>query len=223
MGSIVRLTADDGHTLDAYRAAPPGVPGGGVVIVQEIFGLTASIRRVADSYAAHGYFAVAPALFDRIEPELVLDYDDVSTARAYMQQLAWPDALGDVAAALADVRQAGPTAVIGFCWGGTVVHLAAAELEVDAAVSYYGTRVVQFLDRRPRCPILYHFGDQDRSIPPEDVERIRAAYPEALVHVYEGAGHGFACEDRASHDPGHSRSAFERSLAFLDARLAAAR
>jgi carboxymethylenebutenolidase len=215
MGKIVRLTAADGHRLDAWRAEPAGVPAGGLVVVQEIFGLTLNIRHVCDAFAQAGYLAIAPAMFDRLERDLVLDYQDVATARGYMQQLAWPDTLCDIESALQEARGAGFSAVVGFCWGGTVAHVAAADLEVDAAVSYYGTRVARFLDRKPRCPVMYHFGDQDAAIPPADVDAIRQAMPDAGLHLYAGAGHGFACADRRSYHQAHARLAFERTLVFL--------
>jgi carboxymethylenebutenolidase len=166
-------------------------------------------------YAAAGYRALAPALFDRIERGIVLDYSEIEKGRGYMQQLQWPGTLADVDAAVAAVRSAGRTALVGFCWGGTVVHVAASDLAIDAAVSYYGGGVARMLDKRPRCPIAYHFGDQDHAIPSADVAAIRQAYPESLVHVYAGASHGFNCEDRPSFSATDARLAFGRSLLFL--------
>ena len=175
MGEQVRLTARDGHVFDAYRAVPSGPASGGVVIVQEVFGLTPHVRGVVDRYAAEGFTAVAPAMFDRVEPDLVLDYSELDRGLSVMRQLEWPDTLADVQAAIDALdhvpdRAAG---VVGFCWGGTVAHVAASELSIAAAVSYYGSGIVRMLDKRPKCPVLYHFGDRDRSIPPESIERIR--------------------------------------------------
>lgn len=241
MGELTTTTAVDGHRLDVYVAAPSGAPDGAIVVIQEIFGLTAFVRRVADAYAALGFVAAAPAMFDRLERGLVLDYADVQTGRALMQRLQWPDTLRDVTAAAELAAKRGataagsvsggkvsaargtaaqlPTGIVGFCWGGTVAHVAAAELDVAVAVSYYGGAVVRMLDKRPRCPILYHFGDRDQAIPLADVERIRAAFPAARVEVYAGAGHGFACEDRQSYEPGAAALAFERSAAFVRSTL----
>lgn len=221
MAEKIQLTAQDGHTLDAWRAGPRGKALGGIVIIQEIFGLTEHVQRLVDQYAEEGYLAVAPAMFDRLASDLVFDYSDVETGRAHMRRLEWPNTMKDVAAAVeAARREAHRVAVIGYCWGGTVAHVAACELDLDAAVSYYGAGVVQFLDKQPRCPIMYHFGDRDRSIPPENVEAVRSAYPGAVVHVYEGADHGFNCEDRASFDADASRLALERTLAFLREHVA---
>lgn len=218
MGDYIKLTAQDGHTFSAYRAAPSGDPVGGVVIVQEIFGLTAHMCRVVDQYAAAGFAAIAPAVFDRVEPNIVLDYSEIERGRAVMQQLEWADTLADVQAAV-DALGALPVAVVGFCWGGTVSFVAASELPIDAAVSYYGTGVARMLDKRPKCPVLYHFGDRDQSIPPEAIERIRAAHPEGIYHLYAGADHGFDCRDRASFSPADAELAFERSVDFLREHL----
>lgn len=214
-GSMIRVRARDGHELDAYEAVPAGAPQGGVVIVQEIFGLTSHIKRVADRYAEAGFHAIAPALFDRAERGVVLDYADIETGRGYMRRLDWPSTMRDVEAAAAATNCGMSIGVVGFCWGGTVVHVAASELPIAAGVSYYGAAIAKLLDRKPKCPIMYHFGDQDHSIPPEDIERIEQAVPDGVFHVYAGAGHGFNCEDRAAYSPSSAALAHERSLIFL--------
>jgi carboxymethylenebutenolidase len=215
VGKMIRLKARDGHELDAYVAAPKGKPRAGVVLVQEIFGVTEHIKRVADRYAAEGYRAIAPAMFDRIKRGITLPYTEIEQGRSYMQQLKWPNTLADIEAAAGAVRDAGAVAVVGYCWGGTVAHVAASELDLDAAISYYGGGVARMLDKKPQCPIVYHFGDQDHAIPISDVAKIKSAYPNAEVHVYSGAGHGFNCDERASYSAADARLAFERSLEFL--------
>ena len=215
MGKMIRLKARDGHELDAYLAEPKGKARGGIVVVQEIFGVTDHVKRVADQYAAEGYRAIAPAMFDRIKRGITLAYTEIEQGRAYMQQLKWPNTLADVEAAADAVRDAGAAAVVGYCWGGTVAHVAASELDLDAAVSYYGGGVARMLDKEPQCPIVYHFGDQDHAIPPADVQKIMSAYPSAEVHVYKGAGHGFNCDERSSYSAPDARVAFERSIEFL--------
>jgi carboxymethylenebutenolidase len=214
MGKMIRLTATGGHELDAYVEEPTGTSRGGVVVAQEIFGITEHIKRVVHEHAAAGYHAIAPALFDRIERGIVLSYSDVQAGRGYVQQLQWPNTLADVDAAIAHVGDGG-CAVVGFCWGGSVAHVVASDVSIDAAVSYYGAAVAKMLDKRPKCPIMYHFGDQDHSIPVADIDKIRKAQPEAVVHVYPGAGHGFNCEDRESFSASDARLAFGRSLLFL--------
>jgi len=212
---MVKLTAADGHELGAYVAEPQGKAKGGVVVVQEIFGVTGHVKRVADQYAAEGFRAIAPAMFDRIKPGIELDYKEIQEGIAYMQQLKWPNTLADVEAAADYVRAAGGTAVVGFCWGGTVAHVAASELDFDAAVSYYGGGVAKMLDKQPQCAIVYHIGDQDHSIPLADIDKIKKAYPAATVHVYEGAQHGFNCDERASYSAADAKIAFGRSLELI--------
>ena len=216
MRKMVRLKAKDGHELDAYLAEPKGKPKGGLVVVQEIFGVTNHIKRVADQYAARGYKVVAPAMFDRVERNVTLDYSEIEKGREHMRKLQWPDTLADVQAAANEARAAGSVSVLGYCWGGTVAHVAASELDLDAAVSYYGGGVAKMLDKKPRCPIMYHFGDQDASIPLPDIDKIRDANPNSPLHVYPGAGHGFNCDERASYSAKDADLAFERSIEFLN-------
>jgi carboxymethylenebutenolidase len=216
MGKTIRLKAADGHEFDAYVAEPKGKAKGGVVVVQEIFGVTQHIQRVADQYAAQGYKAVAPAMFDRIKRGITLDYSEIQQGIAYMLELKWPNTLADLEAAAKEARSAGSAAVVGYCWGGTVAHVAASELDLDAAVSYYGGGVAKMLDKQPRCPIVYHFGDRDHSIPLPDVEKIRDQYPDSTLYVYPGAQHGFNCDERASYSAPDAKVAFERSIAFLN-------
>jgi carboxymethylenebutenolidase len=219
MGKMIRLKAKDGHELDAYLAEPKGTPKGGLVVVQEVFGVTNHIKRVADQYAAQGYKAIAPAMFDRLSRNLTLDYSEVQKGLEYMRQLKWPNTLADLEAAADEIRDAGSAAVVGYCWGGTVAHVAASELPLDAAVSYYGGGVAKMLDKKPqcpKCPILYHFGDQDASIPLPDVEMIRRANPDSPLFIYPGAGHGFNCDERGSYSAKDAQLAFQRSVEFLN-------
>jgi carboxymethylenebutenolidase len=220
MGRKRTLTAADGHVLGAYAASPATDAIGGLVVIQEIFGVTPHIQRVVDRYAALGLEAIAPQMYDRIEPDLIVGYDDFETGRGYMRRLSWDEILADVDASIAAVSSAGRTGVIGFCWGGTVAHVVAAERPVAAAVSYYGSAIVNHLDRRPRCPIMYHFGAQDASIPSEAIEKIERAHPSGRYFVYPEAGHGFSCEDRAGFDAAAAELAFERSAPFLSEHLA---
>jgi carboxymethylenebutenolidase len=216
MGKMIRLKAKDGHELDAYVAEPMAQPKGGIVVVQEIFGVTNHIKRVADQYAAKGYKAVAPAMFDRIERNLTLEYSEIQMGIEYMQQLKWPQTLADLEAAATEARAAGSASIVGYCWGGTVAHVAASELALDAAVSYYGGGVAKMLDKKPRCPIIYHFGDQDASIPLPDIEKIKKATPASPLFVYPGAGHGFNCDERGSYSAKDAEAAFARSIEFLN-------
>lgn len=219
MGQTIQLTATDGHQLSAYQADPSGSPRAGVVIVQEIFGLTNHIKAVTDEYAENGYLAIAPAMFDRIQKNVLFAYADVEQARELMLQLDLDKAVDDIAAAVDMARKAGNAAVIGYCWGGAMADLAACRGKADAAVAYYGRMIVEWLDSKPACPVMYHFGDVDPLIPPEMVEQIRAARPGGLFHTYAEAGHGFNCTERADYHPASAALALKRTLRFLDENL----
>jgi carboxymethylenebutenolidase len=220
MGDFTTLMARDGHEFQAYLAAPPGRPRGAVVVLQEIFGVNQHIRSVTDGFAAEGYTAIAPALFDRIRRGIQLGYGDAERdeARGYMQQLQPEDTMKDVAAAVAVVKHSGRVATVGYCWGGALSYRAACELPVACAVVYYGNP--RDTGKTPRCPVMYHFGSADKSIPPDQVARLKAAHPQGIFYVYEGAGHGFNCDLRPSYDPAAAALARRRTLEFLARRLA---
>lgn len=217
MGTNIRLTTRDGATIGAYRAEPAGTPRGGIVVLQEIFGVNPHIRRVADGYAAQGYLAVAPALFDRVKPDVELAYDPagMQAGVALMKDTTQDDALQDIAAAVAEAATAGKVGVVGFCWGGTLAYAAAAHLPgLAAAVGYYGGGTASMLDSKPTVPVMLHFGEQDGHIPLTDVEKIRAALPDVPVYTYP-AGHGFNCDARDSYDKPSADLALSRTLPFL--------
>jgi len=219
MGEMIQLSTDDGHTLNAYQATPTETPRGGVIILQEIFGLTGHIRSVTDQYAEQGYLAIAPGLFDRVRPDIVLDYTDIDEARSIMTDLDLNDALTDIRTAAIAANSVGRVAAIGYCWGGAMADLAACRLDIDAAVSYYGRMTVEWLDEQPQCPVLYHFGANDPLIPEDTIEQIgdaRAGHPS---YVYADAGHGFNCNDRDDFAPESAQLALERTLEFLDQHI----
>jgi carboxymethylenebutenolidase len=222
MAETVRLQAKDGHTFDGYVARPQGESIGGVVVVQEIFGVNAHIRSVADSYAADGFLVVAPALFDRLEKHVELGYEGADAQRAVslMKQLKPEEALLDIAAALEFVRkESGKKAgVIGYCYGGLMAWLSATRLTPDAVVGYYAGGIGNFAKETPRAPVMLHFGKQDTHIPREQVEAVHAAHPEVEIYWYD-AGHGFNAVPRSSYNPEAARLARERSLAFLRKHL----
>ncbi len=223
MGESVSLRAADGHKLSAYVAQPAGEPVAGLVVVQEIFGVNAHIRSVADGYAADGFLAVAPALFDRIRPGIELGYAgaDMQSALSLMPKLDFEKALADIASALeyAAGRTGKKAGVIGYCFGGTMAWLAAARLHPAAAVGYYGGRIGNYAAEAPACPVLLHFGRQDAHIPPEEVDKVRDAHPEVLIYWYD-AGHGFNCDARESYNASAAREARRHSLEFLKKNLA---
>lgn len=221
MGDSMRLSASDNHVLDAYRVSAEGTRKGAVVIIQEIFGVNGHIRDVCDEYARAGYDAIAPALFDRIRPNVELDYtpEGVEEGREFAAAIGWEDPVLDIEAAARAVEASGRVAVIGYCWGASWTWVAAAKLNIACAVSYYGRHIVELLDEKPRCPVLMHFGAEDASIPLENVDKIRSAYPDIPIHVYESAGHGFNCDRRGDYRPEHAGIALERTLAFLEENL----
>jgi carboxymethylenebutenolidase len=217
MGELTTLMARDGHEFQAWLVAPSGKPRGAVVVVQEIFGVNAHIRAVTDGFAAQGYTAIAPSLFDRVRRGIELGYTpaDMEQGAGYRRQVTPEAALKDIAAAAAVVRNSGRTGIVGYCWGGALAYLAACQLTLACGVVYYG-RIADYLDRKPRCPLMYHFGGADQSIPPADLERVQAALaPGTPFYVYAGAGHGFNCDRRASYDRQAATLAAERTGEFL--------
>ncbi|HET9864701.1 MAG TPA: dienelactone hydrolase family protein [Steroidobacteraceae bacterium] len=220
MGEYTTLMARDGHEFNAWLTAPTGPARGAILVCQEIFGVNHHIRGVADGFAAEGYLTIAPCLFDRIRRGIELGYSPAETqeGRGYRMQIPPEKTLLDLTASLNVVRHAGRVAAIGYCWGGTLAWLAACELPVVCAVSYYGGQIKDHLGKRPKHPVLYHFGEKDPYIPPTDIEKIRAADPGGVIHLYP-ADHGFNCDERASYDAASARLARERTLAFLAAQM----
>jgi len=192
----IKLTAADGHELSAYVARPEGEPKGGLLVLQEIFGVNDHIRKVADSFAAEGYLAIAPAMFDRVKPGIELGYDDFQTARDTMSTLDREHCVADMAAAADYARAAGKVGIVGYCWGGSMADLAACHGLVDAAVSYYGRMTCEWLDLTPQCPVLYHYGETDPLITLQTIEDIAKKRPGHEVRVWGNAGHGFNCDER---------------------------
>jgi carboxymethylenebutenolidase len=217
MGETLTLTTADGASISAYQATPTGTPKGGIVVLQEIFGVNAHIRSVADRFAAAGYLAVAPALFDRVEPGVELGYDGEGMGRgmALMKQTSQDKALQDVAAAVGVAAKAGPVGVVGFCWGGTLAYAAATHLDtLAAAVGYYGGGIAGIVAEKLHCPVELHFGEKDDHIPMPDIEKIRHAHPGMPVYTYP-AGHGFNCDMRGSYDKASADLAWTRTLEFF--------
>ncbi|MBV9619893.1 MAG: dienelactone hydrolase family protein [Gammaproteobacteria bacterium] len=222
MGEYTTIMARDGHEFQAWLAAAPGRPRGALVILQEIFGVNSHIRAVADGYAADGYTVIAPSLFDRVRRGIELGYSaaEMQEGAGYRSQLQPETTLKDVAAAQAVVKHSGRAAVIGYCWGGSIAYLCATQLPFAGAVVYYG-KVSAYLEQKPRCPLLFHYGAQDPSIPAQEVERVRAArVPPAQLYVYEDAGHGFNREGSDSYRPAAAALARQRTLEFTARCLA---
>lgn len=219
MGEHVTLKATDGQQFDAYVARPAGEPLAGLVVVQEIFGVNAHIRSVADGYAAEGFLAVAPALFDRIQPGIELGYEpaDMQIARSLFPKLDMDKSVLDVAAALEYAGNAThkKVGIVGYCLGGSMAWLAATRLHPAAVVGYYGGRICGFVNEKPAVPVMLHFGKEDAHIPAADVEKVRAAHPEVQIYMYDDAGHAFNRDVGPSYSPAAAQEARRRSLEFL--------
>ncbi len=208
--------AKDGHIVDLYVAKPKSEAVATVIVLQEIFGITDHIKDVCKQYAAHGYLAIAPALFDRIKKNIVLDYSSFAEGRDYKMQLQDEQVLLDIAAAAATAENDLKVAVIGFCFGGALSYLASTRLNLNCAISYYGGGIAEkYINQNPLCPIMYHFGALDPIIPSTDVAAIQSNHPEGVFHIYDNAGHGFNCSDRRDYHSESAKIAFARSLEFL--------
>lgn len=220
MGEIMTLNAADGHTFSAWCADPRTRPANaGVIIIHDSLGLTEAIRGLCEDYAALGYRAVAPALFDRIERDVVLSDDAVGHARghALRVRLDWDATLRDVDAARNLAASAGRVGVIGFGWGGSVAWLASCRSRaLQAAACYCGPQIVTFKAENPKCPIVLHFGGRDARIPLDDVGAIRAAHPDLPIIVHEGAAHGFHDASRSEYFARAATAAHARTLALLE-------
>lgn len=219
MGKTLTLKTADGQQLSAYLAEPTGPSKGGIVVMQEIFGVNPHIRSVADRYAAAGYTAIAPAVFDPVEKNVELGYDQAGMQKGLelVGKLGFDSAVAGVDAAAKAIASAGKVGIVGYCWGGSVAYLSAIRLGLPA-VSYYGGRNAQLVGEKAKAPLLFHYGLKDAHISEADREAVRRANPDAEFYVYD-ADHGFNCDARASFDAPSAKLAMERSLAFFAKHL----
>lgn len=222
MGQTITLKASDGFELSAYRADPATPAKAAVVVIQEIFGVNDHIRTVCDRFTVQGYTAIAPAIFDRVEPGFQSGYspEEVAVARKFVANPDFDAFLRDTQAAIDAVKSIGPVGVIGFCLGGSIAFAAATRLHgLKAAIGYYGGAITRFADETPKVPTMLHYGEKDHGIPLSDVEAVRAKRPDVEIFVYPGAQHGFNCDQRASYDKASADVARQRSLAFFAKHL----
>ena len=230
MGDWVRLKADDRHALRAYVATPDRKPIGGLVVVQEIFGVNKSIRRVADEYAQAGFLTIAPALFDRIKPNIELGYSEAEVEMAfkgYLPMLKPETSLKDIAAACHHLqRTVKRVGVLGFCYGGLMSWLSATRgddsgMEPECCVGYYPGGIGKVAAERVECRVMLHFGAADTHIGSDQIAAVRAAHSETdvVIHSYKDVGHAFANPDRPSYDADAAALARQRTMAFLKTNL----
>lgn len=218
MDESIRATASDGHEFDIYLAQSKGSPRGGIVLIQEIFGVNNHIKSVAEKFASSGYLVGAPSLFDRVKPDIQLGHniEDVTRGKELIEILGNERPLIDIEATLSIVRSAGNVAVVGYCWGGTLAWLSACQVDgFNAAVSYYGGGIGELTSMQPECPSIFHFGEQDHGIPITEINSLKQAHPECPIYIYP-AGHGFNCEQRDSFHLTSSKIAFERTIQHID-------
>jgi carboxymethylenebutenolidase len=221
MGHWIELKPEGADPIRAWRADPTGRPRGGIVVIQEIFGVNSHIRAVADRFAAEGYLAIAPAIFEHVEKGFDVGYDPESRARgmAVAGKIDREQAQRDIAAAIEVAKEAGKVGIVGYCMGGTFAWVAAAgQPGLSAAVGYYGGGIVALKDTNPRVPTMLHFGEKDQHIPVAGVKEVAAAHPEVEVHIYP-ADHGFNCDQRESYDAPSAALAWSRTLEFFRKHL----
>ena len=221
--SIIKLTASDDFTLGAYLALPEGDPDGAVVVIQEIFGVNEHIRQVADEYAGEGYAVIAPALFDRQERDVQLGYateDEWNKGMQFAFESFDREAgMRDIQAAIALGSQYGRVGIVGYCFGGLLVWLAASQVNgLSAASSYYGAFIGQEADKSPRVPTCLHFGTLDTHIPASEIDIVEKANPEVTIYRYN-ADHGFNCDHRDSYHAESAALARRRTLELFTEHL----
>jgi carboxymethylenebutenolidase len=217
MGELISLKSKAGE-IGAWLATPKGTPKGGIVVIQEIFGVNHHIKAVTDKLAADGWLALAPCFFDHVKKNVDLGYtpDTIAEGRKYVMELGFDKPVQDVEAAieLLKARGAKKVGVTGFCWGGTITWLAATRLKPDAAVGYYGGGIHGAKSEKPQVPTMLHFGDKDMHIPMAHVNELRQLHPGVTIYDYP-ADHGFHCDERGSYDAAASRQAYARTMEFF--------
>ena len=217
MGKLIELTASDGHKLAAYRAEPTGKPRGGIVVIQEIFGVNSHVKSVADGFAEDGYVAIAPAMFDRVQRNFDVGYtpEDIAKGRELRPKITVDMAMKDAQAAVNEAKKAGKVGIVGYCWGGFVAWMASAKVSgLACAVPYYGGGILDNADIEPKVPVMGHFGEKDSMIPADGVRKLAEKHKKQQIYIYP-ADHGFNCDQRGSYHAPSAKQARERTLEFF--------
>jgi carboxymethylenebutenolidase len=225
--SLSVMHGKESVTVDVYEARPPVSPRGGLLIVQEIFGVTEHIRSVADRYAALGFVAWAPAFFDPVEKGTILplNADGMKKGIELATQLGWEWPLETVRAAAAHwskTAPGSPLGLIGYCWGGSLAWLTATRIGagtsastiMKATVGYYGSKSPEFKNEKPQIPVMLHFGEKDAHITMDKVRALMDAQPQVPIELYN-ADHGFNRDGSPSYDADSAKLAIDKTLAFL--------
>ena len=221
MGQMTEAQMNDGVSIRVYRADPQGTPRGGIVIMHEAYGMNSHIRDMCERYAAEGYLTFSPALYDRVEHGTEIPGygdEDLEAALRLRKGADWDQSAADMRATIELAREAGPVGVVGYCWGGSLAWLAATRCGVQAAVSYYGGQIIQFIDEQPGCPFLAHFAEHDVHVPPESASVLKEHHPNVPIYMYD-ANHGFNCDQRVDFDSGSAELAQQRTSDFISAHL----
>jgi carboxymethylenebutenolidase len=220
--STMKIAAKDGHEFSAYCAKPPGAPRGALIVIQEFFGVNGHIRRVCDQYAADGYLVLSPAIFDRVERDVELGYDEagMNKGRELRAKLDLSECMVDIQATIDAAASAGKVAALGYCWGGSLAYIASARLNgLACAIGYYGAQIAAHVNETPRVPVMLHYAEKDEYLPQSDIEKVRNAHPSVVIYQYPGTEHGFNCDDRRFYEPKSAATARERTLSFLAQRV----
>lgn len=214
MGSLIQLTSGDGFVLPAYQSLPSTKSKGGVVIIQEIFGLTEQLCELADQYAECGYSVIVPALFARISENTRFDFSQAEDGLAAVARCTESNVLLDIQAAL-DATHQTKVNVIGYCWGGGIAYLAASRLNLNSGVAYYGTRLLSYSNDKPKCRFQFHFGELDSHTPSDLILKMKGIAHQAEFHAYPNADHAFANHHRPSFNQQASDAAFDKVLTLM--------
>jgi len=217
-GEMIKLESGDGAHIGCYHAAAQGNCKGGLIVIQEIFGVTDHIKEVCDGFAARGYEVLAPQLFDRMEKDFQATYaaEDVERSKELAGKNPWDHVQMDVQMCIDRLKADGPVFMTGYCYGGSVCWVAACRCkDLTAASGYYGRLIVQFVDETPQCPIILHFGEHDGAIPMTDVHKIIEVHPDIPVYIYD-AGHGFNSDRRDDYDKDCADLALKRTLELFE-------
>jgi carboxymethylenebutenolidase len=215
---MIEITADDGTSFSAYRADPNAPPKGAVVILQDVFGITPEIQRITDAFAANGYIAIAPSLFDRVKPGVSLGHDEAGQAdgATIVEQLSKDQAISDIQATVNAVRDAGKVAVVGYCWGGDLAYAAANRVSgIACVVGYDGSETASDYREKRKVPTLLHFSESDPRIPLEQITQFRAWRPDVSAFTYPGAAQRFGCDARDGNREDAVQTALDRTLRWI--------